>query len=193
MSDYKVSVVSPEEATEVLNRLRRGDPSNKNARRTAMLQGGIELKGSFELTCREAATGEIAWTHKDDNLITDFGRRGWMDSRFYNLQVGFSSSTEPPTVSRNSLASDVNQIFTSGNNSPSNNSSTHTKTISTTFGTPANNRTLGSIWIQRVNESINASGFVHGMLAYALLTPPKTQTTTQTLEVVYKISMSPIY
>lgn len=192
MSDYKVSVVSPEEAEEVLARLRRGGPSNKNARRTALLQGGIELKGSFEVTCREA-TGEVAWTHKDENLITDFGRRAWMDNRFYNLNVGFSSSTELPTAARSSLASDANQVFTSGNLSPSNNSSTHTKTISTTFGTPANNRTLGSIFIQRLNENVNALGFVHGMIAYALLTPPKTQTTTQTLEVVYKISMSPIY
>lgn len=33
---------------------------------------------------------------------------------------------------------------------------------------------------------------VYGIAAYALLTPAKTQTTTQTLEVVYRISMSPI-
>jgi hypothetical protein len=32
----------------------------------------------------------------------------------------------------------------------------------------------------------------YGIAAYALLTPAKTQTTTQTLEVVYRISMSPI-
>jgi hypothetical protein len=193
MSNYKVSIVGPEEAEAVLARLRRGGVENKNFRRTAILQGGIELRGSFEVTAREVGSGEVAWSVKEDNLITDFGRRAWMDMRYYNLQLGFSSSTEPPSAARCSLASDANQIFTSGNLTPSNNPSTHTKTISTTFGTPGNNRTLGTIWIQRVNESVSAQGFVHGMVAYALLTPPKTQTTTQTLEVVYKISMSPIY
>ncbi len=192
MSNYKVTTVSPEEAAEVLVRLRRGGPENKNARRTAILAGGIEIKGSFEVTAREIGSGEIAWSHKADNLITDFGRRAWMDMRFYNFQVGFAASTEAPSAARGSLCGDSTQLFSSGNLSPSNNPTTHTKTVSTTFGTPGNNRTLGTIWIQRLNESI-PSGVVHGIIAYALLTPPKTQTTTQTLEVVYKISMSPIY
>lgn len=194
MSDYRVSVVSPEEAEMVLARLRKGGPENKNHRRTAVLQGGIEMKGAFEITARDVASGEVAWAHKDDNLLTDFGRRRWMDYRWTSLTLGFSSSTEPPSAGRCSLASNGNQVFVSGNLTPSNNPTTHTKTISTTFGTPAANRTLGTVWIQIYNDGVNtANGFVHGMMAYALLTPPKTQTTTQTLEVVYKISMSPIY
>lgn len=193
MSDYRVTTVSPEEAAGILARLRHGGPENKNARRSAILAGGIEMKGEFEIIAREVGSGEVAWSHKEKNLITDFGRRGWMDSRFATIQLGFAASTETPTAARCALAGDSTQLFTSGNLTTSNNSSTHTKTVSTTFGTPGNNRTLGTIWIQRVNESIPAGGVVHGIIAYALLTPPKTQTTTQTLEVVYKISMSPIY
>jgi hypothetical protein len=192
MSDYRVSTVSPEEAEELLRRLRAGGPTNKNARRSAILQGGIEMKGSFELIARDAKSGEIEWAHAADNLITDFGRRAWMDMRFYNLQIGFGASTETPTAARSALPGDSTQLFGSGNLTPSNNSVTNTKTLSTTFGTPANNRTLGTIWINRLNDGF-LTGYHPGILAYALLTPPKTQTTTQTLEVVYKISISPIY
>jgi hypothetical protein len=193
MSDYRVSVVSPEEAAALMARLRAGGVENQNARRTAVVQGGLEMKGSFELVARDVESGDVAWTHKDENLITDFGRRAWMDGRFATLQLGFAASTELPSAGRCSLSGDVTQIFTTGNLNPSNNSVTNTKTLSTTFTTPASNRTLGTIWLQRLNENINAAGYVHGLIAYALLTPPKTQTTTQTLEVVYKISMTPIY
>lgn len=193
MSDYKVSIPSPEEAAAALARLRAGGPENKNNRPTIATYEGLQLKGSFELTARDAESGEVAWTYQSENLITDFGRRYWMDFRFAQIQVGFAASTEAPTAARCTLAGDVNQIFASGNLSPSNNSVTHTKTVSTTFGTPASNRTLGSIFLLRVNDGVVAVMGARGVIAYALLTPPKTQTTTQTLEVVYKISMSPIY
>lgn len=198
MSDYKVTTVSPEEVAEVMARLRRGGPENRNDRRTAILAGGIEMKGSFEITAREVGSGEVAWAHKAENLITDFGRRAWMDQRFYALAIGFGASTETPSASRSSLCGEATQFFNSSNLTPTNNSVTHTKTMSASplnsasFGTPANNRTLGTIWIQRHNQGI-PNGVSRDILAYALLTPPKTQTTTQTLEVVYKISMSPIY
>lgn len=191
MTDYKVSTVSPEEAADVLERLRSGRYLNKSERRTLLMEGGLVMKGSFELTARDAKSGEIEWEHKDNNLITDFGRRLWMDNRFTGFQVGFAASTETPSAARCSLPGDSTQIFVSGNLTPSNNNVTNTKTISTTFGTPPNNRTLGTIWIHPNNNGIQ-TGYVPGMMAYALLTPPKTQTTTQTLEVVYKISISPI-
>ena len=191
MNDYKVSVPSPEEAAAALARLRAGE--RENSRPALALYEGVELKGSFEITARDVRTGEVAWDYKGTNLITDFGRRAWMDMRFYNIQIGFSASIEPPTAARGSISGDINQIFASGNLSPSNNSVTHTKTVSTTFGTPASNRGLGTIFLFRLNEGVVAHGMARGVIAYALLTPPKTQTTTQTLEVVYKISMSPIY
>lgn len=191
MTDYKVSTVSPEEAAEALARLRGGRYLNKPERRTLLMEGGLVMKGSFELVARDAKSGEVEWSHKDDNLITDFGRRFWMDTRFNGFQLGFAASTETPAAARCGLAGDTTQLFVSGNLTPSNNNVTNTKTVSTTFGTPPNNRTLGTIWIHPINIGIQ-QGFVQAVVAYALLTPPKTQTTTQTLEVVYKISMSPI-
>jgi hypothetical protein len=192
MSDYRVKVISPEEGEAALARLRGATPENKNARRAAYLAGGLEMKGSFELVARDEKTGDVAWTHQDNNLITDFGRRVWMDNRFNGFAIGFSASTETPSAARGSLCGDSTQLFLSSNLTPSNNDVTNTKTVSTTFTTPGNNRTLGTIFLVPINSTLPA-GVARGVLAYALLTPPKTQTTTQTLEVVYKISMSPIY
>lgn len=193
MSDYKVSIPSPEEAEAALQRLRAGNAVRTTPRPELTLYEGVSLHGAFEITARDAKSGEVEWDYKGTNLITDFGRRYWMDARFSTIQVGFAASTEPPTAARSAISGDINQIFASGNLSPSNNSVTHTKTVSTTFGTPASNRTLGTIFLQRVNDGVVAQSGTRAVIAYALLTPPKTQTTTQTLEVVYKISMSPIY
>jgi hypothetical protein len=192
MSDYRVSTVSSEEAQEVLARFRAGGSENKKAARTAILAGGIELKGSFELIARDAETGQVAWSHASENLITDFGRRFWPDRHFDGFAIGFSASTETPVTGRHTLCGDSTQLFFSANLVVSNNTVTHTKTVSATFATPANNRTLGTIFIQPSTTTITA-GVSRKILAYALLTPPKTQTTVQTLEVVYKISMAPIY
>jgi len=198
MSDYKVSDVDPDEAREVLTRLRRGGLENRNARRSAILQGGIEMKGSFEIVARDAETGKVDWDYKGENLITDFGRRSWMDLRFSGMCLGFSSSIEPPTAGRSTISSDSAQLFVSGNISAVNNSVTNTKTltvnslISANFGSGQGNRNLGTLFILPHNQAVQ-TGYVRSVLAYALMTPPKTQTNTQTLEVIYKISMSPIY
>lgn len=192
MSDYKVSIPSPEETKEVLARLKRADPAKRN-KGTMLLDCGLEIKGSYGVVAKDAESGEVVWEHSANNLITDFGRRIWVENQWTAFCLGFSPSTETPRADRGSLAGDISQLFTTTNLTPSNNPVTHTKQVSTTFTTPPNNRTLGTIWLQSYNDGIHAQGYVHGIIAYALLTPPKIWTTTQTLEVVYKISMSPIY
>lgn len=188
---YIVQVVSPEEAAELIQKFKQG-PENLNGRKSLMLAGvGVNLEGSFSLTARDAASGEIEWAHEDKNLITDFGRRVWADTRFSaSVFISFSPSTEVPQSGRYSIPSDVTQCFSSGGFAPVNAPATHTKTWSTTFGTPGTTRTLGTIALcSATTEGNMGTKFV---MAYALLTPPKTQTTTQTLEVVYKVSMNPI-
>lgn len=189
---YKVSILGPEEAAEVMRRLRFG-PDNKGNRREAVLCDGFMLKGSFEMIAREVESGEVAWRHAAENLISDFGRRQWMDTRFSTMRIAFSPSSEPPIPGRCSISCDPTQPVVSGNIAPTNDPSTHTKTLTATYTTPAANRTLGMIGLVPSNVNVNTLGGVSYLAAYALLTPPKTQTTTQTLEVIYKISMNPIY
>lgn len=187
---YAVQIVSHAEAAELLQKFKQG-PENLNGRTSLLLAGvGVNLEGSFSLTARDAASGEVAWAHEGKNLITDFGRRVWADNRFSTAFLSFSPSTEVPQSGRYTLPSDVTQCFSSGGFAPTNAPATHTKTWATTFGTPGVTRTLGTIALCFASFDVNTGPKY--IMAYALLTPPKTQTTTQTLEVVYKVSMNPI-
>jgi len=191
MSDqpYRVEVVSPEETESLIRRFRNG-PENLSGRRTLVMPGGLELSGEFSLIARDAKSGAVEWEHADKNLITDAGRRNWMENRWSSAYIAFAPSTEAPQSGRYSVASDGSQCFEAGV-TPSNAPATHTKTFSTTFSTPVSNMTLGTIFLLRGTGAIANKG-VTEVAAFALLTPPKTQTTTQTLEVVYKVSMNPI-
>ena len=195
MSDqpaYAVEIISQREADEWLRQLRR-TPGNPGAPRTLVLPGGLELSGEFSLTARDAKSGEIEWEHSGKNLITDYGRRRWMEQKWNAAIIAFAPSIEVPQLGRYSIATDSNQSFASGNMNPALTPATHTKTFSTTFGTPGVNRTLGIIAL--ANGSLTtqvADRGIENLMSFALLTPPKTQTTTQTLEVSYRVSMNPI-
>lgn len=187
---YSVSLISPEEAEQFIRSIK--SPDNKNSRRTIVLSPGIELKGSFSLTARNHQSNEVEWELHQDNLLTDYGRRMWMEGKFSTIRLGFCPSIEVPNVGRYSISTDAvaNSTFASASLSPVIAPSTFTKTVSTTFGVPTSNRTLGMIGIVRSVPDTSIGLIEVG--AFAILTPPKTQTTTQTLEVVYRISMNPI-
>jgi hypothetical protein len=179
---YKVELVP---ATEVETVLRQ-----HGNRRSLVLSGGFELVGEFSLTARNSESGEVEWEHADKNLITDYGRRWWMYAHWSNAAICFAPSLEVPQLGRYSISTDATQCVASwitAVNTPA----THTKTFSTTFGTPAANRTLGTILLCD-SSPVTANKGVVTVCAFALLTPPKTQTTVQTLEVVYRVSMNPI-
>lgn len=186
---FKIEEISIEEFKK-----RTSPPSFLNHTKTILLPGGLELRGEFEVTCRES-TGEDVWKVKQSNLLTDCGRRIWMDTVFQSARIAFSQSTEPPNPTRYTICSDASNSlsFTSATISAVNDPVTNTKTFSTTFPTPPPvTRTLGTIMLCWNTTNTDASLGVYGIAAYSLLTPAKTQTTTQTLEVVYRISMSPI-
>lgn len=187
---YKVDLIGPAEAEALLRQFRSG-PGNSTSK-TITLSGNLELAGEFSMQARDSRSGEVEWEHSQKNLITDFGRRYWMDGHWSNAFVSFSPSIEPPLLSRYSTSTDVNQCVSS-NVTPTNNPATHTKNFSATYGVPGSNRTLGMIALGFANQnSVVANVGLCYFISYALLTPPKTQTTTQTLEVVYKVSMNPI-
>lgn len=191
-SPLSVHFLGPEASAEMIRRFGLG-PTRMKPRRTLILPGGLELKGSFEMVARDARTGEIAWQHAGENLITDWGRRVWMDVRFNQGKIAFTDSSEVPLAARSAIACDPTQPVVSGTLAPTNDPATHTKTYSTTFATPSVNRTLGTIGLTTNAGTVNVLGGLSGLAAYALLTPPKVQTTVQTLEVTYKLSMTPIF
>jgi hypothetical protein len=189
---YSVEVISQAEAEAFLRRLKKG-PENLNGSRSLVFPGGFELSGEFSLTARDARSGEVEWEHSEKNLITDFGRRVWQEARWHSGIIAFAPSTQTPQSSRYSVSTDGTQCVESTALTPTNTPATHTKQFSTTFGTPASNRTLATIALGRYAGSVASTNEgLRQLTAFALLTPPKTQTTTQTLEVVYKVSLNPI-
>lgn len=189
-NNYKVELLSPEQTDAFLQG--RKPWENPFTKKPSAQVDGMEIVGEFFLTAKDVKSGETEWEYSGKNLITDSGRRAWMETRFGNLNVMFAPSTEVPVAGRSSIVTDATQAFESNGFVPSNAPATNTKTFSTTFGTPATTRTLGTIALGRVGGSYRANRGLFQMMAYALLSPPKTQTTTQTLEVVYKVSMNPI-
>lgn len=159
-----------------------------------VLASGFEVKGEFEMVARDVRSGEVEWQVHQENLLTDIAKNAWFDNGLTNLRLGFAPCTETPSIIRSAIPTDGTQCFLSANLTPTVTPSTYTKQYSTTFGTPASNRTLGIIWTSfHSGGSFDVNFGPTYIWTYSLLTPPKTQTTTQTLEVVYKLSMNPVY
>jgi hypothetical protein len=187
---YKVELLTPQQ-TEAFLRGRK-PWENPFTKKPSAQVDGMEIVGEYFLTAKDARSGEVEWEHSGKNLITDSGRRAWMEARFASLSIVFAPSVETPISGRSSLVTDFSQAFESSTITPTNASATNTKTFSTTFSAPATTRTLGTIGLGRTTSLARAGRGLYQIMAYALLSPSKTQTTTQTLEVVYKVSMNPI-
>lgn len=178
----RVDVCSPEEARAIIEALEY-DPAAQPKM----------LRGSFTLACREA-NGREAWRVAQENLITDYGRRRLMVDALRNglVRLFTSPSGEAPLIARSGLADDgaatSAQVTAALNATYDGNALT--KSWFTTFSTPASTRRIGTVGLCKGYDT--AFG-VFGILAYALLNPVRTQTTTQTLELRYTIALTPVY
>jgi hypothetical protein len=178
----KIETLTPEERLRYLLR------PTPRALHEASIGFGLSLKGSVDLVCREV-DGSIAWQHHQDNLITDHGRRRWMENSFGGTNIVLSSSQETPDFRRNLLAGPADGVsIASGSATYSANTTTSVKTWTFTFPTPSAPRIIGTIGLGSINARVGLSA----LYCYLLLTPPKTQSTTQTLEAVYKVALNPI-
>lgn len=178
--------LSPSEAQEILRRM------NERGKRTMVCGADMEIKGSCEAVCRDAITGEVAWQLAQENTVTDYARQCWFEDSMPSSSIFVAASTETPDFRRYSICTPVDGIAStsSGGITSTNTTATLTKTWSTTFGTPSSTRTIGTIGLGSTDG--NSRMGIWGIRAYLLLSPPKTQTVNQTLEIVYKLSMSPI-
>lgn len=179
-----IKTVSPEEAQKYL---RKAKASEIN------FPFGMSIKGSAELTCRDVETGEVAWKHAADNVVTDYGRRVWFDQAIQTMCIMISSSIETPDLRRCSLVGpyDSNQLRTSGNITPTWNGSTYQKTWGVyTFTAPSALATIGTVGLF-TTTTVDWFVGAQTIASYLLLSPAKTQTSSQQLEVIYKLTFSP--
>lgn len=180
-----ITLLSPEESVKIISEL-KGGPGRGN-HRAINLVGGVSFVGSAEVTCREEKTGEVVWHDKVENAITDYGRRRWMDNLLYQMVIAASGNTE---------AIDFRRSLYTGPGGTNDVPETGTLTVSkvgmtgswsTTFSAPSSTRTIGTICLGSRYDN-------QGLAVWAglLLSPPKTQTTSQTLEVIYKLTATGI-
>jgi hypothetical protein len=185
-----VELLSPEDSVRIIEQLEKEKRRGGNPRQIN-LSGGICLKGSADIYCRDAATGELAWEQHVDNVITDYGRREWFGNGFRNFQLMACGNTqEQPDFRRFGLSgpADSNSNPAAAAANPTYTSGTQTKSWNTSFVTPSSNRTIGTVALGFYNTN---SG-LWALSAYLLLSPAKTQTTSQTLELVYKVTLTAI-
>ena len=194
MSGYKVETLDAETTTRVLRQLQGGADPMKQSHRKMQLSGGFELHGVFELTARNAETGEVEWEHSQANLVTDYGRVCFAANNWANCFLGFMPSREAPSLSRITVSTDPTQCFVSGNQGAGTvTAGTYTRNFGPiTFSAPGTNRTLGTVYINTIGDGIAPQFGPYTLSAYAVLSPSKVQTTSQTVELNYKISMNPV-
>ena len=152
---------------------------------------GVRVKGSFDLMAREGS--DVAWEVHQDNLLTDYGRQ-YLSYTFGLTTTGLftSSNTDTPLVNRSLLASrywDIN--YTTGINATLWDSATGSKSfVYNSFGANGNLRTIGTVGLHNIGVAPEYYSGVGGVIAYSLITPSRTQTGTQTLELSYKLTLS---
>lgn len=190
---YKAEELSAEESAAIIRRI-TGSCGPYDRQRKMVLSDGFELRGTFDVIARDSASGRIEWQHSQDNLVTDLGRQLFAFDAWSSVTIGFAPSTEPPSTGRCALATDSTQCVafpTAGIGTIT--TATYTRTWSgLTSPAPGANRTLGTLWVQATPNAVSSNMGISNLVAYALLSPTKVQTTSQTIELNYRLSINPI-
>lgn len=175
-----VQLLSPEETLAILDLIRRKAEDLPSL--------GVELHGHFDVVCREE-DGVVAWERHQDNLLTDLGRRRWLYDNINNPAIFTCGVAETPNSGRYFLGDNSQSTQVSTALAPTVDQNALTKTWSYTFAVPSQNRPIGIIGLCDSSNSNQNSG-AYTILCYSLLVPMKTQSTSQTLEVSYRLTMT---
>ena len=151
----------------------------------------FQLAGRVDAVCRDAA-GQVVWEVHQPNVITDYGRRIFANYSFWTLSIFTSPAADTALLGRYAL---LDAGATNGSQSfllaTSYDVATLTKTWTTAFAAPPANRSIGTIGLAAVARA--AALGMYGICAYTLISPVKTQGTLQTLEVAYRVTLTPVY
>lgn len=182
MTTPLVEVCSPEEAARYIRALENQGPS------------GFRLTGHVDALCREVSDGSVAWEIHQSNIITNGLRQKHADGMNNVFYVVTSPSSQAANDDRWSLSDDgsADSAQQSAGISGVFDGPTWTKSWTPTpFGTPGANRKIGMIGLS--NILYKAVYGLCNLMAYTILSPSKVQTTSQTLEVIYRITLTPLY
>lgn len=181
--NHRVEMCSPEEAAEIIKNLTQREKPF--------------LAGCIEATFRDACTGRVVERIHQCNVVTEYGRRRFMADGFgnqqNNLYIFTSPSRETPDAARHSLAQASNVGAQQANTgTPWTDGPSLTRGWGATFGAPAQNMTIGTVGLA-LNVGANVGWGVDNVAAYTLISPARVQTTSQTLEIAYRVTLNPVY
>lgn len=171
--------------------------SRKHDREGALAIGG-SIHGFVDAVCRDVDSGDPVWEIHQPNIFTDYGRMLW-----YNDTISLSSTlgiftSDFAEIPRADRFTGINYRSGPGGStyyqwqgaiSPSVDWGTASKYTSYTFGTPSVNRPIACVGMAWSGATSFAWAFTN-IICYSLISPTKVQTTTQTLEISYRLSMS---
>jgi hypothetical protein len=203
MQTRHIEICSPLEAAAIIARMKLTERENKARAVEEARHGGFDfaLHGYVDAWFRNAKTGKIEDEIHQPNLITDLCRRA------FNLQlvtaaltsnfIITSPSAEPALLGRYTLcdAGTTASGQTSVATAASYDAVTLTKSWLVAFAVPPANRRIGAVGVAGTGSGTMVGwSTAHGALnlyAYTVISPVKTQATTQTLEVNYRITLTP--
>jgi hypothetical protein len=176
-------------AAEILALLRNPPSEKQQEENTNVPIGvGISIKGFFDMVCRNEDQS-ISWEEHKSNIFTDYGRRRWMAGGISTGSIFTSGVAETPRVDRYSLVEGWSTAQTMTAVAPSTDWGAWTKTWSTTMSAPGSNRQIACVGVIPAGAVLGVSYGARLMACYALINPVKTQTTSQTLEISYRLTM----
>jgi len=155
----------------------------------------IDFQGHVDLVCREE-TGEIAWEVHQHNVVTNYFRRAaWFNIglpvpptlAYQYLVIG--DSLDPARADRNNLI-DGNGVGAVSLQLTGASDGGWGKSWTNSFAAPGASRRIGAVGLSSAADGWFSGGGMNFLLAYTQINPYKTQSTTQTLEVVYKITLN---
>lgn len=197
----RIEVCSPSESVKIIAWMKLTEREVREQAVEAARHGGFDfaLHGYVDIYFRDAKSGEVEDEVHQANLITDLGRRlfntGIGGAAFSSsIGIGTSPSVEPALIGRYNLndtgAASSSQISTAI--APTFDGATLTRSWLFAFGVPPATRRIGTVGLSnRLGAAWSNQRGLSGLAAYTVISPAKTQAVTQTLEVNYRITLTP--
>lgn len=182
----KIEPIVGDQALEIIERLKKTAAEKVG---DVLDSFGCSIKGFFDVICREEATQEVAWEAHQANLLTDFGRRSWWTWGITPGGIFTSGVAETPMTTRYGLTEGAGTAQMQTNVAPTTDWGALTKYWSTTFGTPASNRPIAIVGLMSNWGDVSMGRGAQNIVCYSLINPQKMQTTSQTLEISYRLTL----
>lgn len=177
---------------DVLKAFRRERPSKRRTvsrGRSPSLFGNAKVKGRITARLRDKATGEILEEREEENTLSTFFFYYllYWNTNCSTMEISIQNNPNEYNALENGRPSSIVGTFSQAAAS-SFSWGTMTRTYSTTFDAPTQNRIIRWIGFNQGTYTTGNLKVARYVMTGKTLSVPITQTTTQTLEIVYRLT-----